>query len=136
MVRTDQIALLEKMKKCLNPGGKLIFDVFGHTYRDTQTYKREWYVSQGNDYWSKEPYCMLKEVVDFPENNVVGVRDIIIKDNEVLEFIFWDHYYTEEKITGLLNENGYTVLSIDKDLITKNEFTSNDVLFVECQVKE
>lgn len=67
------------------------------------------------------------------EANAWGTRDIILEAGKTKEFITWDTMYSEESITALLRDNGFTVEEIKTDLVRKNEFTSDDVMFVKAK---
>jgi len=49
------------------------------------------------------------------------------------EYITWDLYYDEETLRRILNRHGFVVDEIKRDLISPNEFTSDDVLFVKAR---
>ncbi len=40
--------------------------------------------------------------------------------------------YSEERIGLLLKDNGFKLEAIERNLITKNSFTSNEVLFIKA----
>ena len=134
LIPKKQLILLEKIKKSLQHDGLFIFDVFQDGLCATMDEKRDWHYSQAEGFWSGKPHLILEEKRHFKKQRVWGSRYIIIdEDHKVRDFITWDHYYTEESIKQLLGENGFQVINTNSKLVDKNDYTSNDVLFVTCK---
>lgn len=130
----EQLLLLKKIHCALSDDGILIFDVFKTGLCDNMMEKRDWHHSDGGRFWCDRPHFLLEEVKHFIDQKVWGSRTIIIEEGQnPREYIMWDHYYTEDNIKELLFNNGFSVLSINNDLISKNDFISNDVMFIEAK---
>ena len=129
----EQVLFLKNVSHCLNDNGVLILDVFAHNLSGTKTEERKWDYCASSDFWSTKPHYILYECKYFKDANAWGTRNVILEATKTKEFITWDTMYTEDSITKLLTENGFTVETIKTDLIHKNEFTSNDVLFVKAK---
>lgn len=132
LVPQEQHRILGKVRDALTDNGIFLFDVFGPGLRNEKPEKKDWIISDGNDFWNKDPYFLLEEVKHFPEANAIGNRYILINQNnqEIKEYIMWDQYYDENTISRLLEENGFSLISIDHSLTGSNNFTSEDVMFV------
>lgn len=128
----EQVAFLRNASKSLRDSGVLILDVFSENLSGTKTEERKWEYCASSDFWSTKPHYILYECKRFQDANAWGTRNVIIEARKTREFITWDTMYTEESITKLLCENGFTVEAIKTDLVQKNEFTSDGVLFVKA----
>lgn len=134
LIPDEQKVLLKKIYNSLKDGGVFIFDVFQQGLCENKQEKRDWHYSDGGNFWSNNPHLLLEEVKHFSEQRVWGTRTIIIEENKKpREYITWDHYYSKSKIQELLNKNKFKIISVSTDLIAKNEFASNDVIFVEAK---
>ncbi len=129
----EQVVFLRNVSRSLRDDGVLLLDVFAHKLSDAKREERTWSYSDSNGFFSKKPHFILHESKYFQEANAWGTRDIILEAGKTKEFITWDTMYSEESITALLRANGFTVEEIKTDLVRKNEFTSDDVLFVKAK---
>ncbi len=134
LIPEEQDIFLKNVHDSLDSEGILFFDVFTEKFSNTKQEERNWYITTTEDFWNKKPHYILSESVHFKDNNCWGSRTIIIdkKSGKENEFITWDQYYTESEITEKLSNNGFKVEKIEKTLIQKNEFTSNEVMFVKA----
>ncbi|MBN2220707.1 MAG: class I SAM-dependent methyltransferase [Vallitaleaceae bacterium] len=133
----EQKLFFNNVHALLKDDGILIFDVFSEGLSKTKKEERDFQLVSHEDFWSKNPHVILSETAYFEKEKVWGQRNIIIdqQTSEIKEFTTWDTLYTEERITKLVEENGFIVEKIEKDLVRKNGFTSNDVLFVKARKK-
>lgn len=129
----EQVLFLRNVSDSLCDNGVLILDVFSNNLGGTKIEEKKWDYCDSGDFWTRKPHYILYECKYFKDANAWGTRNVIIEASKTKEFITWDTMYTEESITKLLQENGFTVETIKNDLIRKNEFTSNDVLFVKAK---
>jgi len=125
LIPNEQKLLLEKISNILDENGIFVFDVFGKSVLENENEYRNWNISQGNDFWSKEPYLIMEEKKIFKNENTRGERYYLIdqKNEKIKEFIMWDQYYDNESITKLLEENGFNIIEINKDIVKYNEET-------------
>jgi len=133
LIPDEQKILLNKLGNILEDDGIFIFDVFGKEELGKQEEKRNWYISSGGDFWSKEPYFYMEETKIFENENTLGKRHFLVNqmNNEIKEFILWDQYYDEVSIRKLMSENGFETIEVNKDLLKNNENT----LFVKAKKK-
>ena len=125
LVPNEQKVLLQKISNLLTDDGIFIFDVFGKDEIKNQKDKRNWYISKGKDFWSKEPYFLMEETKLFERESVLGTRYYLIDqiNGKIKEYIMWDQYYDEKLINKLMSENGYEIIEINKDIIKYKEET-------------
>ncbi|MDR0306288.1 MAG: class I SAM-dependent methyltransferase [Chitinispirillales bacterium] len=125
LVPNEQKILLQKISTLLADDGIFIFDVFGKAEFEKQKNGRTWYVSNGNDFWSSEPYFLMKETKLFEAEFSVGTRYYLINqlNGTIKEFIMYDQYHDENSIQELVAENGFDIVEINKDIIRYKEET-------------
>lgn len=125
LIPDEQISLLKKLKKLLDNNGVFIFDTFGISVMRDFAEERSWFISGGNDFWSSEPYFLMKEIKIYKEENTIGTRYYLIdqKTGKTKEFILWDQYYDEKSIGRLMSENGFEIIEINRDLVKYKEET-------------
>lgn len=132
----EQSILLKKIHCGLSDNGIFIFDVFKGGLNDNMQEYRNWYYSGEESFWCNKPHFLLEESKHFVDNKTWGSRTIIIEEGkDPKEFVTWDSYYREEDIENILNDNGFNIQSINNTLVAANEFTSNDVMFIEAKKK-
>ena len=130
----EQTILLSKVYSGLSENGIFIFDIFKDGLCENKIESRDWQYSEGGRFWCDNPHFLLEEVKHYPNQKVWGSRTIIIEDGKSpREYITWDQYYTEDSIKEMLSYNGFKVLNINNELVAENEFTSNDVMFIEAK---
>jgi SAM-dependent methyltransferase len=129
----EQKLLLNKIYNLLEDDGIFVFDVMGKEEIKKQTEERSWYISNGGDFWSKEPYFLLEETKIFENKNTIERRYYLINqtDGKIKEYIMLDQYYDENSIKTLLSENGFETVEINKDLMKYREET----LFIMAKKK-
>ena len=132
LIPSEQVILLKKIRAVLNVGGILIFDVFSEGLSATKKEQRVWNYYRDGSFWHPGAHFVLEETVHYPESNAWGSRTIVIAE-DVREYITWDAYYTREQITELLKNHGFQVEEVNENLVEKNDFTSNEVMFIQAR---
>ncbi|MDR0332867.1 MAG: class I SAM-dependent methyltransferase [Dysgonamonadaceae bacterium] len=135
LLPNEQKIILSKIRNGLADDGLFIFDVFEKEILDKNPKKRTWSMSEGNDFWCKDPYFLLEEVKHFNDFNRIAYRHFVInqQSRDIKEYITWDGYYNSESIGNLLKENGFKIKTIKKNLIDNTNFKSNDIMFVVAE---
>jgi len=125
LIPKEQKILLQKIKNVLTDDGIFIFGIFGKSVLENKKDERSWYISQGNDFWSNEPYILMTERKIFKDENSFGTRYYLInqKTSKIKEYILWDQYYDNDSIKKLMSENDFNVIEFKKDLLNSNEET-------------
>jgi SAM-dependent methyltransferase len=129
----EQDVFLHNVSKSLCSNGIFIFDVFSESLSLTKKEEQTWEYVNANGFWSKNPHYVLRECKYFDDAKAWGTRNVIIEKNKVREFITWDTMYTKDRLCALLEKHGYAVENIETNLVTKSNFTSNDVLFIKAR---
>lgn len=135
LIPSEQKTFLKNVYNSLKENGVLIFDVFSEGLSETKKQQRDFTIVDTEDFWSAQPHFILSETVFFEEEIAWGQRNIIINQitGEQKEFTTWDTLYNNDRITELLQENGFVVEKIENGLVNENTFTSNDVLFIKAR---
>jgi SAM-dependent methyltransferase len=125
LIPNEQKLLLNKLNYLLCDDDLLFFDVFGKEALKNKEEKRNWFISQGGDFWNKEPYFLMEEMKYFEKESVFGTRYYLLEqmNGRIKEYIMWDQYYDEQSIKKFLLENGFETIEIKNDLIINNEET-------------
>jgi hypothetical protein len=123
LIPDEQKLLLNKINNLLENDGIFIFDVYGKEETKYINEKRNWFISKGEDFWSKDPYIYMEEIKLFENENALGTRYYLVNqlNGKIKEFIMWDQYYDENSIKKLISENGFEIIEINRDLVKYNE---------------
>jgi len=135
LIPNEQKLLLKKLFTLLENDGFFIFDVYEKEQIKKKSEYRNWYISQGGDFWSKEPYFLMEETKVFPNENTWLDRHYLINqmNNEIKECIIWEQCYDNDSIKNLLLENNFETKEIETNIIENNEEKS---LFVIAKKKQ
>ncbi len=125
LIPNEQKVLLERVSNILTDEGMFIFDVFGKGEMKNKREKKDWHISNGMDFWSKEPYFLMEEEKLFVKENTLGMRCYLIEQasRKTKEYIIWEQYYNEDSIAELMRKNGFEIIEINKEIIKNKEET-------------
>jgi SAM-dependent methyltransferase len=115
----DSLTLLKKAYNLLKAGGRFIFDVFTPKNYVGKEESNNWYMCEGSDFWRAEPHIALESHYIYDDNIRLDQYIIIDDNNGVEEYNNWDHYYTRETITELLEKAGFNKIMIYSDVAGK-----------------
>jgi len=76
---------------------------------------------------------VLSETFHYEEVSLFCYQTVVITENIQKVYRVWEHYYKEDDIKQILSDHGYEIVKIETGLISKNDFTSNEVMFVVCK---
>ncbi|WP_035571656.1 class I SAM-dependent methyltransferase [Halonatronum saccharophilum] len=117
LINKERDILLEKVYQALKPGGIFIFDIFTDKNRDASNLRRSWEVAE-DGFWSKKPYLALTETFLYPDEDTFLDQTIVMTDDkEINIYRIFDHFYTKETITDLLDKFGFRDHSYYSDLV-------------------
>ena len=107
LTNQERDQLLIKVNEALRPGGKFVFDVFTENNRADVDIERKWdVVKQG--FWDQKPYLSLTETYFYPEADTYLNQTIIInEDEEIKNYRIFEHFYSKETITQVLEDFGF-----------------------------
>jgi len=126
----ERESLLENCYRSLRPGGKLIFDVFNEQLINDKKEGKDWEYNREGGFWSDKEYLLISETFHYPDNKAFGYQYNLISEEGNKHFIVWDRYYSKNEIIGLLGSKGYKNIVINESLLSSNNFTSNNQMFV------
>ena len=116
---TNRDLLLQKIHKALKPNGVLVFDVFTKFNREQQS-SSNWYVCE-TGFWKPYPHLVLEQTFHYEDENVfLDQHTVIDNSGNITTYKLWDHYYSIETISQVMEENGYLVQDIWSDLTGKH----------------
>lgn len=125
--------LLKNIYHSMDEGGVFIFDVFTDGLEKDKKEGKSWdYVPEGG-FWDKDEYLLLSEIFHYPQNNAFAYQYNLLGNEEVKHFIVWDRYYSEEEITKVLKKIGFRKVTIHKDILNSNNFTSDSEMFIVAE---
>jgi SAM-dependent methyltransferase len=116
LIPDEQELLLNKINNILEDDGIFIFDVYGKEEIKKINEKRNWFISKGGDFWSRDSYICMEERKFFENENALGTRYYLVNqlNGKIKEFIMWDQYYDENSIKILMSANGFKIIEINK----------------------
>jgi len=117
----------------LADGGILIFDVFSEGIIDDRQESRDWEYAPCGGFWNESEYLLLSQTFHYPENKVFAYQYNLRLEDTAKHFIIWERYYSEEEITSILKKVGFRKISIYKELLGKNNFTSSCEIFIVAE---
>ena len=126
---SDRDRLLDNIYLSLTDGGILIFDVFSEGIIDDRQESRDWDMPLAVGSGMKVNIYFYH----YPENKVFAYQYNLILEDTAKHFIIWERYYSEEEITSILRKVGFRKISIYKELLGKNDFTSSSEFFIVAE---
>ena len=130
---SDRDRLLDNIYLSLADGGILIFDIFSEGIIDDRQESRDWEYAPCGGFWNESEYLLLSQTFHYPENKAFAYQYNLILEDTAKHFIIWERYYSEEEITSILKKVGFRKISIYKELLGKNDFTSSSEFFIVAE---
>lgn len=130
---SDRDQLLKNIYHSLDYGGIFIFDVFSEEIIRDKYESKDWKYTPFSGFWAESEHLLLSQTFHYPKNKVFAYQHNLICGNSVKHFIIWERYYSEKEIVDLLKSTGFRTISIHKDLLGKNDFTSNSEMFIVAE---
>lgn len=72
----------------------------------------------------------MSQTFHYPKNKVFAYQHNLLLEGTIKHFIIWERYYSEKEITDLLEKVGFRKITIYRDLLGKNNFTSSSEIFI------
>lgn len=76
---------------------------------------------------------LLSQTFHYPKNKVFAYQHNLVLEGTIKHFIIWERYYSEKEITDLLEKVGFRKITIYRDLLGKNNFTSSSEIFIVAE---
>lgn len=115
----NSLILLKKVYNTLKTGGRFIFDVFTPKNYEGKEESNNWCIYEGSGFWRAGPHMELEAHYIYDDNIRLNQYIIIDSTNKPEVYNIWDHYYTRETITELLEKAGYRNITIYSDVAGK-----------------
>lgn len=126
----DRDTLLKNIYLSLDENGVFIFDVFSEDLATDKKENNNWEYAASGGFWSNDEYLLLTQTFHYPQNKAFASQYNLLSENENKHFIIWDRYYSEQDIIVTLKNIGFNDISIHKDILGDNNFTSNSEMFI------
>lgn len=129
----DRDTLLRHIYHSLDDNGVFIFDVFTDGLAHDKPEIKNWDYAATGGFWDKDEYLLLSQTFHYPENKAFAYQYNLVLKDETKHFIVWDRYYSKEEITTVLKQTGFSKVTIHRNLLDDNNFTSNSEMFVVAE---
>lgn len=126
----DRDTLLQHIYHSLDDNGVFIFDVFTEELANDKPEIQSWDYAPTGGFWDKDAYLILSQTFHYPENKAFAYQYNLLTNEETKHFVVWDRYYSEEEITAVLRQTGFRKVTIHRNLLDNNNFTSNSEMFI------
>lgn len=113
---SERQTLLAKVYRALKPGGQFIFDVFTEKTLKDKRDNSSWSVFQNGGFWSADPHICLEANYYFENNTVEASQAIVVKDQELRQYIIWDKVFNQASLANEVLSIGLQVNSIYDDI--------------------
>lgn len=125
--------LLKNIYRSLDAGGTFIFDVFTEDLIKDKSECKNWDYAPTGGFWDENGYLLLNQTFHYPQANAFAYQYNLLTQSETKHFIVWDRYYSEDEITLALKNIGFRKVTIHKNILDGNNFTSNNEMFVVAE---
>ena len=125
--------LLKNIFHSLTDNGVFIFDVFTEDLVKDKQEGNSWDYAPKGGFWNGKEYLLLSQTFHYPENKAFAYQYNLLAKEETKHFIIWDRYYSEEEICLILKNTGFRKVTIYKDILESNNFTSDNEMFVVAE---
>lgn len=126
----DRDVLLQNCYASLTTGGVLIFDVFDTEVVNDKVEGQSWEYFKEAGFWADQSHLLLNQTFHYPTQRAFAYQYNLIQENVCKHFIVWERYYTENEIIGVLERIGFKNISIQRQLLAGNNFTSSHEMFI------
>ncbi len=125
--------LLKNIYHSLTDNGIFIFDIFTNEIVNDRQESKNWEYEPSGGFWNGSEYLLLSQTFHYPQNKTFAYQYNLITKDVIKKFIIWERYYSEKEITELLQKVGFHKISIYKNLLGKNNFTSSSEMFIVAE---
>lgn len=126
----DRDRLLRNVYSSLGSDGVFVFDVFTEGVVCDKQESKNWEYAWAGGFWDEDEYLLLSQTFHYPESKAFAYQYNLLTGNGSRRFIVWDRYYAENEITDVLKSVGFRQVSIHKNLLSGNNFTSDNEMFI------
>lgn len=108
--------LLKRVKRSLVPGGLFIFDVFTPNQREEEPQTPFWEAKE-EGFWSSDPHLVLEKHFYYQKEELHLNQTIVIQQEGVEVYRFWEQYYRPPEIESELIEAGFNEIEIYASIV-------------------
>lgn len=129
----DRDWLLANVYRSLPDSGIFVFDVFPEELAGERAEGKSWEYAPSGGFWDEGRIPAFEP--DLSLSGGSGIRlpvQSVLRDS-VKHFIVWEKYYTEDGITELLKQVGFRKITVYRDLLGRNDFTSGSEMFIVAE---
>lgn len=126
--------LLKRMRKMLNPGGHIVFDVAG---MGSFAYKQELTIIENklmNGFWAAGDYVGIQRSFIYEDAGVLLDRYLIIEPDKTWQIFNWFQHFTPESIEQELLDAGFEVDHMAGDLTGESLRPVSDFIGIIARV--
>ena len=130
----DQKKLLEKIYAALKPGGIFIFDVLNDRDMNSKLTPRNWEMAE-KGFWRPTPYLALSDSFLYEDEKVVLYQHVVLENNDMVSvYRFWTSMFSNEKLTEMLGEAGFSEMEFYDDVVKGNDpWNGKNLTFSVCR---
>ena len=125
LVPEDRDILLAKIHRALKPDGMFIFDVLSNKNIEKKVVAKNWEVSESG-FWRNQPHMVLSESFLYPDSDIILYQHIVVDDFKVENYRFWTHFYSHDKLQGILDKKNYRNISFYEDVLPASDLWDGD----------
>lgn len=126
----DRDKLLGNIYNSLEKDGVFIFDVFTEALAADRHEGKSWEYAPAGGFWDAGEYLLLSETFHYPQYKAFAYQYNLIANHEPKHFIVWDRFYSEDEINLVMQNAGFREITIHKNILDCNNFTSNSEMFI------
>jgi SAM-dependent methyltransferase len=126
--------VLKNIYKALKPGGLFIVDVVNEKNIDRKIMSKSWDI-QKSGFWKDSPYMVLSNGHHYPDAKVMAEHHVVIDENNKVETcIFWNHYFENQEIEGILESIGFSNVKNFENVLPESDcWNGGNVTFYVSQ---
>jgi SAM-dependent methyltransferase len=119
LTHSNQEILLKKIHRALKSGGKFIFDVWTPHFFEGNHERHTWSINEVGGFWKPDAHLCLESHFIYEDNVSLAQFIVVDKQNQVNAYRVWEHYYTNDTLTAMLNKAGFEKIQFFSDVTGK-----------------
>jgi len=132
---SDRKLILDKIYSSLNPGGKLILDVFTHHQYLDKNETTSWSSHQGSGFFKPISHLSLEHHYVYNENVRLNQYIILDESSKVDVYRIWDTCFTKDSITKELEGSGFCLNQVLSDIAGTSYKSDSNTLAIVAEKK-
>lgn len=116
--KDERSLLIQKIYDALEDGGSFIIDAYNENHIKEKDFSRQWDISQGG-FWRPNAHISLSESKHYPEQKLFLDQHIVMDDDNISIYRFWNHCFGKENIEKLFMPYGFKRVEVYDQLETE-----------------